>query len=282
MCSVLAPGGPSRGRVSPDRRWVLFERDTPDGSSSVGVDGTGERGLDLACTDLCVATNNPSWTPDGRHVVYQRVEGPFDEIGNAASAALWIYDLDTNTQRRLSDPAIDGEFEEARPSFAPGGYMVVVRGNNLGELAVFRLDLNARNPHQLTPWELEAELPVVSPAEPGPTADLVVFETFGHGAREGATVGQRIATVPATCGSLDECASQIRYVTAEVPLPVQFFNPSWSPDGREIVFVRFDIDVVEEHGLGDIWISNWNGSHQRAFSADPRFEFRPDWGPEPR
>jgi len=62
--------------------------------------------------------------------------------------------------------------------------------------------------HQLTPWRLDGDTADLSPATHGPTKDLVAFETFGHGAPEGAQ--SDVATVPATCGSLADCTSKIR------------------------------------------------------------------------
>jgi Tol biopolymer transport system component len=45
-------------------------------------------------------------------------------------------------------------------------------------------------------------------------------------------------TGPATCGSLADCTSKIRYVTHNGAGPVTSFNPSWSPAGTRIAFTN--------------------------------------------
>ena len=74
-------------KISPDGRRVLFERDTdgqPSVAGIVGVRGDGERVLPLPCDDLCAGVADPVWAPDGRHVVFSRVIGPFDAVNNSA------------------------------------------------------------------------------------------------------------------------------------------------------------------------------------------------------
>jgi Tol biopolymer transport system component len=266
-------------RVSPDGRRILFERDYPDRSEAwvIRADGRGERQVDLDCVDLCAGTNTPSWTPDGRHVLYDRVSGPFDAEGNAASANLWKADLQGTQNARFSEPNLPSTTEETDPSFAAAGYLIVLRSRFDGHSAVFRERADGTHPRRLTPWSLDADLPDASPARRGPSQDLVVFETYGHGAPEGAELGQRIATVPATCHPVAQCAKQIRYLTASRQ-PQSDFNPAWSPSGRRITYVHFDSGTVDAPPVGDIWTMRWNGHHKRPFSQDERFEFRPDWG----
>lgn len=262
-------------RISPNGRYILFERDTADASKAgiVGVDGEGERLIDLGCTDPCAGTNTPSWLPDGTHLLYDRVSGPFNSEGDAASANLWKSDLFGGHQSRFSDPALDPRTEETVPSFAPAGYMTVVHGRPDGSSAVFRLRLDGTHAHQLTPWSLKADLPEVSPAASGPSRNLVVFETAGT-----ATAGSRVAVVPANCGSISDCTARIRYITPAVSQPYSSFNPAWSPDGRHVIYVKFVDGSATTAPVGDIWRMQTDGSNKQPVSRDPRFEYRPAWG----
>jgi Tol biopolymer transport system component len=267
-------------QIAPDGGAVLFERDTDGQGSTVGivsVHGYGERRLPLRCDDPCAGVSHPVWTPDGRHVVFSRVVGPFDAVNTSArSAVLWRSDLDGSHLTRLSQRGIDGQYEDYDASFAPAGYIVFLRIRNADiHNALFRMNSDGSHVHQLTPWSLGGDLPSVSSATSGPTRDSVVFETFGQGAPDG--IAQAIATVPATCGSLADCTSRIRYLTPRRKLPDQNFNPTWSPDGRRIAYVHYSY-TDPGPGVGDIWTMRWDGSRKTAVSTDPRFEFRPAWG----
>lgn len=265
--------------VSPDGRLVAFERDLADGTSQIGVvrtNGTGERILDLGCTAPCASDLTPMWTPDGRHLVFTRVVGPFDQPGDSAtSAVLWRADLHGSTPRRVSQRGIDGKYEDYKASFRQDGDLIFVRVRNSDfHNALFRMHPNGTGLHRLTPWDLDADLPSVSPADDGPTRNLVVFETFGHGAPDGQV--QRVATVPSNCHSTAECTRHIHYLTPNRP-PVGAFNPAWSPSGRTIGYVRF-IPGETTAPVGDIWTMDWNGKHKKPLSRSPLFEFRPAFG----
>lgn len=271
--------------ISPDGRWVAFERDYSDGTAALGLvrsDGTGERVLRRVCTDSCVAVLAPTWTPDGRHLAFSRVLG-LDLTADdptADSAVLWLADLDGRHLTRLSQAGIDGRLEDSRATFAPGGYVVFVRiRNSDGHLAVFRMARDGTHVRRLTPWSLDADLPWVSPASSGRTEHLVVFETYGHGAPDGTA--QAVATVPATCRPASACRHRIRMLTSAKALPVQHFNPTFSPNGRRIAYVKFrgSEDAPPE---GDIWTMRWDGTDKHAFSHSRLFEFRPSWGVTPR
>lgn len=268
-------------RFSPDGRHILFERDDATGTSFAGIIGTDGRGeglIDLGCVDPCVATNTPTWTPDGHHLLYDRVSGPFDAEGNASSAALWKANLDGTEQHRVSDIQLDSvRTEETNASFAPSGYRVVLRDTTDRQSAVFREWADGSHAVQITPWGLLADLPFVSPARFGPTKDLVVFEATGFSAAPGSTAGARIGTVPANCTSLANCTAQIRYLSPAGSPANDNFNPSWSPDGKRVIYVHHESGSTSQTPVGDIWTMRWDGLWKTPLSQDPRFEYRPAW-----
>jgi Tol biopolymer transport system component len=267
--------------ISPDGTQIAFNREQPDGFEVMLIDerGQDEHVVDLGCADPCDVDVAPSWTSDGQRIVFTRIVGPFDQVNDSArSAVLHTANPDGTDVQRLSEPGIDGAYEDYHARFAPdGSYLTFVRIRNADiKAAVFRMDADGSHIRQLTPWELDGDLPDLSPATHGATKDLVVFETFGHGAPDGKA--QDIATVPATCTSLNDCASQTRYVTNNGAGPQQSFNPSWSPDGRSIAYVEFVAGDDSKPPTGDIWTVQPDGSHRRPVSTSPRFDFRPDWG----
>jgi Tol biopolymer transport system component len=265
--------------ISPDGSLVVFERDAGESVQSVvaTADGRHEHVLDLGCADPCALVSAPSWSPDGRRLVFTPVIGPFDQVnGSARSAVLYTARLDGSGWRRLSEPGIDGAFEDYRARFSPDGtHLTFVRVRNSDTAsAVFVMRSDGTGVHQLTPWGLGGDLPDFSAARRGETKNLVVFETYGQGAPEG--LQQDIVTVPATCFPVSDCIRHFRYVTHNGAGPRTSFNPSWSPDGERIAY------TVAEFGenvfVGDIWTTRPEGTDTRPVSRSSRFEFRPDWG----
>jgi len=266
--------------VSPDGSRVLFERDLPSSSvlGMVGASGRGEHTVPVPCTGQCNGPQDPGWTADGRRIVFTRVIGPFNRVNNSAhSAVLYTARPDGSDVRRLSQPGIDGVYEDYHARYAPdGSYLIFVRVRNKDvKSAVFRMRPDGTDVRQLTPWSLDADVPDLSQASHGPTRDLVAFETYGHGAPKGAE--QDIATVPASCPSLAACTKQIRYVTHNGAGPHTSFNPSWSPGGSRIAYTEAQFPA-NKSAVGDIWTISPDGHGRQQVSHSSLFEYRPDWG----
>ncbi|HEX6653528.1 MAG TPA: hypothetical protein VF072_12345 [Thermoleophilaceae bacterium] len=261
---------------SPDGGRILFQRDGEDGSEIVlmRADGGRERVLDTRCTDPCADDIGPTWAPDGRHVVFTRVIGPFDQVNDSArSAVLWSEDLHGRHLQRLSEPGIDGVYEDYSARWTPDGKTITftrVR-NEPFDSAEFAMNADAAHPRQLTPWEIDADIYDLSQSRSGSTKGLIAFETFGHGAPEGES--SNVATVPSNCPDLTACTARIRYLTDNGAGPTQSYNPAWSPDGSRIAF-------VVESGNADIWTMDPDGTDRRRFTDTPDlWDFRPRWAP---
>ena len=269
--------------ISPDGRRIAFQRDLNSGETSqialMRANGGNVHSLDLGCVDPCVADGTPTWTPAGDRIAFTPVLGPFDQVNDSASSAvLHTARINGSNVRRLSQPGIDGKLEDYRVRFSPdGGYLVFTRVRNADlHIALFRMDADGSHLRRLTPCRLDADVADLSLATKGPTKGLVAFETYGMGPPHGKS--QNVATVPSTCAPVSKCRKQIRYVTHHRDGKVWSFNPSWSPNGRRIAYTRF---VRHPCCAGDIWTSRPDGSHRRAVSKSPLFEYRPDWGPAP-
>jgi len=275
LTPVITGEGDIDAQVSPDGRWVVYEHDAGDGAAIrlVRTDGGDDHLVDVGCVDPCAAVLTPTWLSNDR-LAFTLVKGPFD-TGSAVSAVLWTARLDGSRVTRLSEPGIDGTFEDysARVS-ADRTYLTFRRLRNDGVVsALFRMDIGGGRVRQLTPFSLGVDVNDLSTARRGPTKDLLVFESFGRGASESTFVD--IATVPTTCGSLADCTSKIVWLTDNAATGRRNANPQWSPDGSSIVFTdRASIDVND----AEIWTMRYLGTQRRKISNSPDFDFRPTWG----
>jgi Tol biopolymer transport system component len=288
--SLTFPGSHTQdvnAAISPNGRQIAFERDLNDGDSSKivlkGARSDHRRVPDLGCTDPCAFLDAPTWLNSGQRIAYTPVIGPFDQVNHSArSAVLHSARTDGSDVRRLSQPGIDGKFEEYHARFSPDRSYVVfdrVRNADVHE-ALFRMAADGSNVRRLTPWKLDAADEDLSLARTGPTKDRIVFQTYGQGPPRRKS--QNIATVPATCAPASECRAKIHYVTHHSGGEVQSFTPSWSPHGRRIAYVRFKTGDRHHPFVGDIWTSRPDGSARRPVSTSPLFDYSPDWGPVPR
>jgi Tol biopolymer transport system component len=264
-------------QISPDGRWIAYERDTAESSTIrlIRPDGTGDHALPVACVDPCVANVSPTWLTSGRLAV-SLVFGPFDEgDGSASSAVLWTVRSDGTGLRRLSQPGIDGTFEDyyARP--APDHrYVTFVRLRNSDlARALYRMRPDGTHLQRLTPWDIGVDGYDLSTARRGATRSLIVFESYGRGAGEDTFAD--LATVPATCPSVRACTRQIDWLTDNGASGRRNANPKWSPDNRALVFT--DRPSFDDQNV-DVWTMRFDGHARHRVSSSPDFDYRPDWG----
>ena len=257
---------------SPDGSRVLLDREHADGTVQIGlvaVRGGPTRFVDTGCVDPCFTDAGPGWMPDGKHLTFVRVVGPFDPVtGDAVSALQYTERLDGSDLRLLSVP---GDYEDNGIRFAPGGrYLVLVRDQYIHgvlHFAIFRMRSDMTHVRRLTPWALDADRPSVSPARTGPTAGLVAFETNGGGS---PTQGD-VALLPLWCRNVAACTRGTRYVTHNTGTTKTSYAASWSPQGRRLAF-------AEEDGTNvDIYTIRPDGSHRRQVTHSPVPEYSPAW-----
>jgi len=148
------PAQAGRGEWSPNGRLIAFERTAPDESraavATMNADGTGVR--ELTPTGY---QGDPSFTPDGRWIVYTRDLAPSDN-------GIWVMKADGSSSRRLSrNPFMRngncGCDEDATVS--PDGKRVTFVRSTASERqhALFSVGIDGRGLKKLTPYELDID-----------------------------------------------------------------------------------------------------------------------------
>jgi hypothetical protein len=229
----------------------------------------------------CLGDARPTWIGPRRIAFTRYTESP--QLPFGYSGVIWSVrvhkDKAVGKLTRVSPVVGDGLWEDLQARRTPNGrYLVFQRFSiETGDGAAFRMNRDGSGVQQLTPWDLQADLPHPSPATTGPTAGLVVFQTYGEGNPTGTS--RDLATVPVDCPSLEACAAAVRYVTHNGMGAGRASNPAWSPDGKRIAYVgRPSIDVND----AQIVTIKADGSHARTISTSTDFDYRPDWGPSAR
>ncbi len=277
----LTPAQPGNvdidARVSPNGEWIVFEHDDATSATIhlIRPNGTQDHEINVGCVDPCVAVGAPTWLSNTR-LAYIKVSGPFDpQSGDAASAVLWTARLDGSDVRRLSQPGIDGVYEDGRANISRDGtYIAFTRTRDSDHAsAVFRMSPDGTDLRQLMPWNLAPDVFDLSKAEHGASADLILFESYGRGDPTATFVD--LATVPATCTSVADCTAKIRWITDNAATGRRNANPQWSPDGSSLVFTnRSGIDNPN----ADIWTMRFGGTTRTQISTSTDFDYRPAWG----
>ena len=235
-------------------------------------------------TDNHTINLSPSWSPDGRSVIYSSFkdrnqtlyifelfsgkETKFNPRGpgkylsgkispdgqsvvttleSSGNTNLYLLDRSGNVIRRLTqEPGI-----EVSPSWSPDGKQVVFVSDRSGSPQVYILDLQGGKTRRLTYSGSYNTSP-----EWSPRGDRIVYT---------GRVGNRFAifSIPADGGDP-------RKLTAESS---DSEDPTWSPDGRHIAFAS------TRTGQKDIFVMRADGTEQVRLTSNGRENYLPDWSP---
>jgi Tol biopolymer transport system component len=258
---------------APDGKRLVFCRIKATGLCTITIvnaDGTGLRRVTRPCDALppkCVDRYQPSFTPDGRHIVYTRAYGKIKqfkagvmEIQHSAVATMGVDGRGERVIYRFPDYAGDVEYAEASPN---GRRVAFERANgptgkNKGGHAVFVVKIDGSGLRQLTPWKLAA----------------------GNGP-DWAPDGSRILL--RSNEGLDETHSQYYTVRPDgtqlkqltnFDVGTKLFKATYSPDGTQIVFGKGDAEK-----RGDLWAMNADGTNQHPILDAPEWDSAATWGP---
>jgi TolB protein len=272
---------------SPRASRISFARAPSVGAHSiwtVAPDGSHLRRLSPACPPgrgipTCAADDGwPVWSPDGKHIAFQRLAGPLRPKGATLETAKAIYrdelvvtDPNGRHERTLvwlgpwrGDPQSQAWSPDGKRLVFIGKYMKSkTNGTGCECRALYVVNANATGLHRiLSPGLRPGGRPDWSPDE-----RTILFRTHPGGDPSG--YGANLYTIrPDGTGlhQLTRFSSHARVL-----------DGSYSPDGKSIVFETSSGAVGGE--LTDIFVMNADGTNARPITRTRNFETGADWGP---
>ena len=248
----------SRGEWSPDGRSIAFNSDRAENMNVWlhALDGSADRQL----TRGAGGDYQPTWFPDGKSLAF------FSSRGGTAD--IWAVDVQNSTITRLTE----GSSLEINPSVSPDGRFIAYQSDQDGRMAPWIMKADGTAQRQLAritvlghflQWSADGTRVIARQTGAGPTglATLVRLpvvdgpvEPYGEVAG-----GSHFSTSPDHTRVIDVVGHSALWLSrpgAAAPVKLFAFGepdaridyPQWSPDGRAVLFDRF-----QPQG-GDVWL----------------------------
>lgn len=270
---------------SPDGSRIVFARAPSKGAHSlwtVAADGTHLRRISPPCPPgrgipKCRADDGwPVWSPDGKHIAFQRLAGALRPKGSTVNNAKRIY----KDELVVTDP--NGRHARTLLWFGPwkgdpqalawspnGKRLVFLEKSDNGGKCICRtlyiINANGRGLHRLTPRSIRpGDRPDWSP-----DGSTILFRT--HPGEDPSGYGANLYTIHTD-------GTGLRQLT-HFPSYDRTGMGSYSPDGKSIVFGTSAGAVGG--GVPDIVVMNADGTNIRPITRTTNFEAWADWGPAP-
>jgi Tol biopolymer transport system component len=246
-------------------------------------------------TDNDVDDFDPSWAPDGRHIVWEQ-----ETDDSYAYEDLFIMDIRTGQTRRwLHTKNVD----EGDSEWSPDGAWIAFRGNDGGDGAdVIALQADDKRRGKNVSAQSENSVNAYPTWSPD-SKELALVESWDGGdifiARRCCSAGYKKRRITHNNGKQEEyldwspdgsCILYARYENAAqgdeiyaispdggparslLQLPGDQTAPAWSPDGSQIVFQS------DHEGSHDIYMMSSDGTDMHALTGTPDVdEIQPAW-----
>ncbi len=231
----------------PDPFWAVPASASPPHPALylAGADGRGQRSI---LQDPEYGFWGPSWSPDGKQIVFSRIIPAVEMPGNPV-AELFIADADGKNVRQLTKSGRNNYLV----AWAPDGRALAYLSGSGDAAEIYAKDI-----------------------ESGPETRLTTNSAQEYGITWSPD-GQKIAFGTKRDGDWG-IYTMNSDGTGQQPLPTPAAgnSPAWSPDGRHIAFMS------ERNGDAEIFVMDADGGNQRLVLGGDGWDYLPAWSPDGR
>ncbi len=254
---TITPDGKNRKQLTTGKRGNFFPAWSPSGEKLAFV-STRNRKREIWTIDssgknerLITSGFLPAWSPDGRKLAITRSDAK-------GRRQIWIIGVDGKGERQLTS-----EGSNHCPAWSPKGDKVAYWSGNVrgfGQVWVMRSD--GTHPKQLTHSERTKYTP------DGSSANAPAW-LFNKRIAYWSGIEHRYGQV----WTMNADGTDRKQLTIAAA-PASSDNPTWSPDGKRILF------DTNRRRRPDIWVMNADGSDQRVLVPGVRvIPMRTSWQP---
>jgi TolB protein len=251
---------------SPGGGRIVFSHHFKDGRPgalfSMRAGGENRTRVSHGCAGQCLEDYEPSYSPDGTQIVFSRAFGPVVD-DNASEIDLMVIRRNGTHIRTIKRFRLNGRNLEPHSAvWSPNGerlaLMLLDATSPAMKSAIFTLELDTGDLDRLTPFHLNAGNPDWSP-----NGARILFNSNFEG------------QAAANLFTVDPDGSRLRQLT-DNPRGRSFFEPAWSPTGRQIAFV-----AASTHVPPHIVKMRVGGQDKHRVTSAARPGVHPDWGGRP-
>jgi len=271
---------------SPDGRTIVFASVPPKGAVSiwtVAADGGDLHRISPPCPPgggipKCRADDGwPVWSPDGKHLAFQRLSGALQPKGASVNNATAIYKdqlVITDAAGRHARTLVwvgPWRGDPQSPAWSPDGKRLVFIGKFMTSKtngtgcecrALYVVNADGSGLHRITKPGLR---PGGRP-DWSPHGGLILFRT--HPGDDSSGIGSNLYTIRLDGTGLHQLTHI--YAAAHV------LEGSYSPDGTSIVF---ETSQGATGAITDVFVMSADGRGLRPITHTKQFEDDADWGP---